>query len=171
MSVGEERSRLGDRRKRVFENFCNFVPKEMIAEGFEMSVSEVERDIKFVAKKIKEYRHLHCLRPSGLAKLREVISAWEKGGRKGPRPEAPRADNPMDGLLPPIPCDTEEEIIMNRVKLILTLEYIGPETLSTELVLPTLTTHSVLQKDAQAAMQIREATRAVRGNVREEKAA
>lgn len=171
MGVGEERLRLGERRRLVFENFCNMVPKELIAETFEISVFEVERDIKFVARKIKEYRHKRCLQPVGIGELHKVIAEWEKGGKKGQRPPAPLVDHPMKGLLPPIPCDTEDEVIMHRGPLRQTLDYIGPETLSTELLLPTLTTQNIRRDDPQAAMQIGEATRAVRGNVREEKAA
>jgi hypothetical protein len=108
-------SGLGEDRALIFRNFCNRVPKEDIAEAFFRSVDEVTKDVLFVAKKIREYRHRRCLQP-----------------------------HPEQGMLPYIPCGTEAEILSNKAALLRTLQFIGPETLATEfLVIPTLTAHKM----------------------------
>src|SRR5579871_4630671 len=108
-AVNEQHLRLGQSRRMAFLNFCNFIPKEEIAVALKMSVQEVERAIQFVARKISEYRHRRCIRP-----------------------------NPEQGMLPPIPCDSEAEILQNRRALLWTLDYITDDALSTELLLPNL---------------------------------
>lgn len=129
-TIGEERLRIGQNRRMAFLNFCNFIPKEEIGPELEpkMSVQEVERALQFVARKISEYRHRRCIQP-----------------------------NPEQGMLPPIPCDNEEEIIINRNALLWTLDYISDETLSTELLLPNLRAQVV-----DSAQGVMEAARAVR---------
>lgn len=121
MPVSEERIRLGEERKYIFINFCNLVPKETLAVEFRRSVEQIERELAFVAKKITEYRHQRCIKP-----------------------------NPAQGMLPPIACGSEEEILINRVGLLWTLDFIGPETLSTELILPNLVTHNIDPGDSLA---------------------
>lgn len=112
----------------AFLNFCNFVPKEDIAAALRMSVQEVERALSFVARKICEYRHRRCIQP-----------------------------NPEQGMLPPIPCDNEAEILQNRRALLWTLDYISDDALSTELLLPNLRSQIVDRPQG-----VIEAARAVR---------
>lgn len=131
-SVDEERLRLGQSRRMAFLNFCNFVPKEEIAVSLLISVQEVERALMFVARKISEYRHRRCIRP-----------------------------NPEQGMLPPIPCDSEAEILQNRRALLWTLDYITDDALSTELLLPNLRSQIV---DASRPKDVMEAARAVRAS-------
>lgn len=129
-SIGEERLLLGSNRRFAFLNFCNFIPKEDIAVTLTMSVQEVERALVFVARKISEYRHRRCIRP-----------------------------HPEQGVLPPIPCDNEDEILQNRRALLWTLDFITDETLSTELLLPDLRSQVV---DANRPRDVIAAARAVR---------
>jgi len=127
-SVDEERLRLGQSRRMAFLNFCNFIAKEDIAIALRMSMQEVERALTFVARKICEYRHRRCIRP-----------------------------NPEQGMLPPIPCDNEAEILLNRRALLWTLDYITDDALSTELLLPNLRSQIVDRPQG-----VIEAARAVR---------
>lgn len=125
---------LGDERRLIFQNYCNGVPKEDIALAFYRSAEEVTKDILFVAKKIREYRHRRCVEP-----------------------------NPEQGLLPPVPCDTEHEIRSNRHQLLWTLKYLGPEYLTSDLLLPTLVTQKI---EADRPEQFMEAARAIRAGAR-----
>ena len=127
-SLDEERLRLGQARRMAFLNFCNFIPKEDIAGALLMSVQEVERTLIFVARKSCEYRHRRCIRP-----------------------------NPEQGMLPPIPCDSEAEILQNRRALLWTLDYLTDDALSTELLLPNLRSQIVDRPQG-----VIEAARAVR---------
>lgn len=52
-AVGDK---LGEERRFIFENYANGVDIEDLKSVFHRSAEEVERDIFFVAKKIKEYR-------------------------------------------------------------------------------------------------------------------
>lgn len=51
-----ERLALGERRKSIFVNVANGVPKEGIMAAFKLSREEVDREVAFVAKKVREYR-------------------------------------------------------------------------------------------------------------------
>lgn len=133
MTVGEERLRLGEQRKEIFRNFANGVPKEILAEEYLRSVEEIGRELMFVLKKIHEYRHQRTLRP-----------------------------HPDQGMLPPVECSTELDILVNRRPLLWTLDFIGPVTLSTELLIPRLT----IQKVEPRFEHVFEAARAVRTNPR-----
>lgn len=125
--------KVGEDRKLIFENFTNRVPKADIAEAFFRSVDEVTKDILFVAKKIAEYRHRRCINP-----------------------------DPHWGVMPYIPCETEAEILANKGPLLWTLQFIGPLTLASELLIPTLTTHAL---DPKRPADIAEAARSVRARV------
>ncbi len=127
-TVDEAHLHLGQARRMAFLNFCNFIPKQDIAAALRVSVQEVERAIEFVARKICEYRHRRCIRP-----------------------------NPEQGMLPPIPCDSEAEILQNRRALLWTLDYITDDALSTELLLPNLRSQIVDRPQG-----VIEAARAVR---------
>jgi hypothetical protein len=133
VTLHEERLRLADDRRLIFENFCNLVPVEAMAEPFARSIEEIEREILFVGRKIREYRHRRCLRP-----------------------------NPQQGMLVPLACETLEDILLNRDLLVRTLLFIGPQTLSSELLLPNLRTHMIENAD-----HLREAARTIRARMRE----
>lgn len=51
-----ERLRLGEERMLIFRNFCNGVPVEELTGTFRHSALEIEKEILFVARKIREYR-------------------------------------------------------------------------------------------------------------------
>lgn len=54
---------VGDRRKLIFANVANGVEYKDIMVAFQMSRLEVEQDVRFVAKKIREYRFRRGLPP------------------------------------------------------------------------------------------------------------
>lgn len=47
---------IGTRRRLVFENVANGVPREAIMAAFLLSEAELDADFKFVGQKIAEYR-------------------------------------------------------------------------------------------------------------------
>jgi hypothetical protein len=53
-------SPIGATRRLVFENYVNGVDIEAMKATFARSAAEIEADIFFVAKKIKEYRFRRC---------------------------------------------------------------------------------------------------------------
>lgn len=101
----EDRRRLGEDRRLIFENVANGVPLEHVAAAFRRSVPEVERELGFVAKKLREYRF----------RRRQ----------------------------PPLDCDQVKDIRWNRVPLLETLRKLGPDYLSSELILPRIGVHRV----------------------------
>lgn len=54
---------LGEQRRLIFENAINGVPVEDLMVAFSRSELEVNREIAFVAKKIKEYRFRRAMPP------------------------------------------------------------------------------------------------------------
>ncbi len=54
---------VGERRKLIFANVANGVEYEDIMAAFQMSRLEVDQDVQFVAKKIREYRFRRGLPP------------------------------------------------------------------------------------------------------------
>jgi hypothetical protein len=133
--LSEDRLRLGEERKLIFQNFCNLVPKEMLAADFGRSVAEIEREIAFVARKITEYRHRRSMQPAGIADWLAYAPYQEWLAKYGKLPEhrrplapVPQNDAAEKGMLPPIQCDTEDDILAHRKALLWTLDFIGPET-------------------------------------------
>ncbi len=51
---------LGEERRLIFENYCNGVGIEALTATFRRGAAEIEREIFFVAKKIREYRFRRC---------------------------------------------------------------------------------------------------------------
>ena len=51
---------LGNDRRLIFANYANGVDIEAMKAPFGRSAAEIEREIFFVAKKIKEYRFRRC---------------------------------------------------------------------------------------------------------------
>jgi hypothetical protein len=65
-------------------------------------------------------------------------------------------------MLVPLACDTLDDVLLNRDLLARTLQFIGPETLSSELLLPNLRTHTIENID-----HLKEAARTIRARMRE----
>jgi hypothetical protein len=102
-----DRLHLGEERKLIFENYANGVDIEDLMVAFKRSRLEIEREILFVARKIKEYR------------FRRVAE-----GKKNPH------------AAPPVQCDALLDIRLNRLALFDTLGKLGDLYLSSELLLP-----------------------------------
>jgi hypothetical protein len=51
---------LGAERRLIFANYANGVDIEAMKTPFERSAAEIQREILFVARKIKEYRFRRC---------------------------------------------------------------------------------------------------------------
>lgn len=56
----ETKKSFGRERRLMFENYANGVDIERMKETFHRSAAEIEVDILFVAKKIREYRFRRC---------------------------------------------------------------------------------------------------------------
>lgn len=119
----DDRLRIGEERRLIFQNYANGVPVETIMEVYRRSQAEVEKDVEFVVKKLREYRFRR--------------------------------------QLPPLDCSDERMIRFNRRPLLETLNKLGPEYLSSELILPKI---GVQQLDSPAI--VREAAQHVRARVR-----
>jgi|SRR5579871_1529099 len=132
----DERIVLGTERKLMFENVANGVAVETICKAFHRSALEVQREVFFVARKIKEYRFNRASNPMG----KFVQTGVKNGQRLG------YWDKP--GTWAPVPCDTYAEIRANRISLLETLGKLGPLYLSSELFLPKVHIHKVDSKDA-----------------------
>lgn len=102
-----ERLALGADRKLIFANVANGVPIEDIMATFHRSSDEIDREVAFVARKIKEYR------------FRQRI--------------------------PPLACDTLKDIRFNRLALLDTLRKLGPNYLSSELLIAKIQIQSLDQ--------------------------
>ena len=98
---------IGAERRLIFENYANGVDIEDLMVTFKRSRLEIEREILFVAKKIKEYR------------FRRVAEAKNNAH-----------------AAPPVQCDTLVDIRVNRFALFDTLRKLGDHYLSSALLLP-----------------------------------
>jgi hypothetical protein len=73
MTAEQDRQRLGEERRLIFQNLVNGVPMENIKAAFRRSETEVWREVEFVGKKIREFRfrrHLPPLPVEGIQALR-----------------------------------------------------------------------------------------------------
>lgn len=186
MNEEKDRLELGNERRLRFINFCNIggshgadFAKDLLSKEDEISPEEVSRDVLFVGRKIKEFRHERCIRPRGLKIWKEssAYRAWEeqwrlyRAGKISTKPDptmpaAPEEDmSPEDMQMPPVPCDTEQDIIVNRQTLLWTLGLIPDEVLATSLILPRLTTHGIGN-----VRDLRDATRLTGGRPVEQRA-
>lgn len=68
----DERRRLGNVRRLVFQNLANGVSPEKIGENLRLSALEVEQAQAFVAKKITEYLTLRRQPPLPCGNLKEI---------------------------------------------------------------------------------------------------
>lgn len=68
----DERRRLGQTRRLVFQNLANGVAPEKIGENLRLSALEVEQAQAFVAKKITEYLTLRRQPPLPCGNLKEI---------------------------------------------------------------------------------------------------
>ena len=87
--IADELERLGNERRLIFENAANGVPSEKIMAAFRRSEAEVEREIAFVGKKIREYRFKRHLPPLPCQTMTEIrwnrTALLETLGKLGPR--------------------------------------------------------------------------------------
>ena len=63
---------LGERRRMIFSNVANGVPRETIMRTFALSALEVDREVAYVARKIGEYRFERRLPPVACGDDREI---------------------------------------------------------------------------------------------------
>ena len=68
----EERRRLGQMRRMVFQNLANGVSPEKVSEALRLSALEVEQAQTFVSRKITEYLTLRRQPPLPCATLKEI---------------------------------------------------------------------------------------------------
>ncbi len=80
---------VGDRRKLIFVNVANGVEYEDIMVAFQMSRLEVNQDVQFVAKKIREYRFRRGLPPLFCDTVPDIrynrLALLDTLGKLGPR--------------------------------------------------------------------------------------
>lgn len=68
----EERRRLGQMRRMVFQNLANGVSPEKVSEALRLSALEVEQAQTFVSRKITEYLTLRRQPPLPCGTLKEI---------------------------------------------------------------------------------------------------
>lgn len=68
----EERRRLGQMRRMVFQNLANGVSPEKVGEALRLSALEVEQAQTFVSRKIVEYLTLRRQPPLPCTNLKEI---------------------------------------------------------------------------------------------------
>lgn len=69
MTAVDDRLKLGEDRRLIFQNVANNVPTENIMAAFLRSEAEIWREVDFVSRKIREYRfrrHLPPLETQGI---------------------------------------------------------------------------------------------------------
>jgi len=115
--IETERERLASDRRLIFENVANGVAIETIMAAFRRSRLEVQKDVEFVANKIREYRFRRLA--IGSAHARHMV-----------------------------PCGTYAEIRANRHSLLETLRKLGPEALSSPLVISRIETQRIDSDEA-----------------------
>ena len=73
MTAVDDRLKAGEERRLIFQNIANGVRMETIMATFRRSEQEVWNEVKFVARKIREYRfrrHLPPLESQGAVAIR-----------------------------------------------------------------------------------------------------
>jgi len=56
-------AKLAEERRAIFVNVANGVPMDQVRSAFKRSQTEIDREIRFVARKIKEYRFRRRMPP------------------------------------------------------------------------------------------------------------
>lgn len=92
--------RLGQDRRLIFENVANGVPIQQVMNVFRRSEKEVMDEVRFVGKKVAEYRFRRHM--------------------------------------PPLGCDTLNELRINRAAILETLRKLGDLYLGTSLLIPNI---------------------------------
>lgn len=64
--------KLGEARRLIFENVANGVPVEQVCAAFRRSPTEVERELQFVARKIREARFRTRMPPIACDDVKDV---------------------------------------------------------------------------------------------------
>jgi hypothetical protein len=101
--------RLGEDRRLIFSNVANGVPIQQVMSVYRRSEKEVMDEVRFVGKKIAEYRFRRHM--------------------------------------PPLGCDTLNEIFVHRAALLETLNKLGDVYLSTSLLIPNIHVGSLLDNE------------------------
>lgn len=75
----DERQKRGQERRLIFSNVANGVPMEKIKAAFRRSEEEINRDVEFVGRKIREARFrtqkppIECMGPKAIRFNRKVL--------------------------------------------------------------------------------------------------
>lgn len=75
----DERLKRGEERRLIFQNVANGVPMERIKAAFRRSEEEINRDVEFVGRKIREARFrtrmppLDCMGPKAIRWNRRAL--------------------------------------------------------------------------------------------------
>jgi hypothetical protein len=101
-----EVEKTGERRRLVFSNIANGVPLTSVMAVFKMSELEVTNDLKFVLRKIMEYRYAMTV----------------NGGSK---------TSPF--VAPIIPADSHADILVHGKSMLVTLTKLGNQTLGSDI--------------------------------------
>lgn len=67
-----ELAALGQERRLIFENVANSVPMDQVRSAFRRSQTEVERELRFVARKIREARFRTRMPPLACDDIRDI---------------------------------------------------------------------------------------------------
>jgi hypothetical protein len=73
MTAVDDRLKLGEERRLIFQNIANGVPMESIKTAFLRSEEQIWKDVEYVGRKIREYRfrrHLPPLEHQGISAIR-----------------------------------------------------------------------------------------------------
>lgn len=105
MTAVDDRLKLGEERRLIFQNLANGVPMQSIMAVFRRSEAEVWKEVEFVGRKIREYRFRR--------------------------------------RMPPVELQGIKAILFNRRQLLETLEKLGNDYLSSELIIPKITTEAL----------------------------
>jgi hypothetical protein len=111
------RDNLASERRLIFENIANGVPVETLMTAFRRSRLEIQKEVEFVANKIREYRFRRL--SAGSVHARHMV-----------------------------PCGTYAEIRANRHSLLETLRKLGPESLSSPLLISRIETQKIDSDEA-----------------------
>lgn len=118
--------RIGEERRLIFVNIANGVPIQQVMSVFRRSEKEVMDEVRFVGKKIAEYRFRRHM--------------------------------------PPLSCDTLQEISVHRAALLETLNKLGDVFLSTSLILPNIHVGSLLDTEVVKEAQHRSGMRMLKND-------
>lgn len=65
-------ARLGEERRLIFQNVANGVPMDQVRATFKRSQTEIDRELRFVARKIREYRFRRYQPPVACDEVKDI---------------------------------------------------------------------------------------------------